>query len=403
MKKKFLIFTLIALLTAALSGCGGAVKASADASPAAVCFAIANTANSQGLNLSSPLVQDTALETVSNFGYISAVNVDGQPEILLAESFDIPAQYKNASSTKLAADAKANTAALLQGLGTIQADDAEVDYLEGLRLAARSLNSLDGYDKKTIIMLGTGLSTAGVLDFRNNLLSAEPEQIVELLKERQEIPALSGITVIWQQLGDTAAPQPALNQLQKSKLKAIWQGIVEAGGGTFRCNDIMAVPVSSQGLPAVSIVELPAEAPIRFDPQEPEPELLDSPLVLTEDQVQFKGDEAIYLHPDKAAEVLKPIAEYLLEHPSIKVILAGTTAGDNDSPYTLRLSRERAETVQNTLIALGVPAERITALGLGSSDPWHISGVGTSGELASANRKVVILDAASELGQKLLG
>lgn len=401
MKKKFLIPAALCLMMATLSGCGGTVQASAQGSPSAVCYAVANTANAQGLNFSSPAVQDSASEAISGFGYVSVVNVDGSPEVLMAESFDIPAQYKKASSEKLKADAQANTAALLQGLSGIAADDPEVDFLEGLRLAARSLSSLEGYDRKTIFMLGTGLSTTGTLDFNNNLLLAEPEQVVALLKERSEIPDLKGITVIWQQLGDVAAPQQALTQAQRQKLAALWQNIVEAGGGSFRCSDFLAAAKPEGNYPAVSAVELPMDDPIRFDPQEPEPELLDSPLVLTEDQVQFKGDEAVYLHPDQAAEILKPIAEYLAEHPEKKILLAGTTAGDNDSPYTLRLSRERAETVRNTFIALGISADRITAVGLGSSDPWHISGVGTNGELAKANRKVVILDAESAIAAKL--
>ena len=99
-------------LSLGLTGCGSA-PAEAEA-PAATCFVIANTANSQGLNLDSPAITNAALDTVSGFGFVSAVSVDGSPELLFAESFDIPAQYKKASKEKLQKDARANAAAVLQ-------------------------------------------------------------------------------------------------------------------------------------------------------------------------------------------------------------------------------------------------------------------------------------------------
>lgn len=393
-----------ALLLVSLAGCGSKSEA-APAKPAAVCYGIANTANSKGLNFGSPLVQDTAYDTVAGFGFVSAVNIDGQPEIVLAQSYDIPESFKQASQQKLKTDARANTTALLAGLQNVIADDAEVDYLEGLRLAARSLSSLEGYDSKTIIMLGTGLSSVGTLDFRNNLLSAEPEALVSLLEERQEIPDLRGFTVVWQQLGDVAAPQKALTQRQRIRLQEIWGAIVERGGGTFVYNDIMAAPaVQTVEYPAVSVVELPSDAPIFFAPEvlETEEHVLEAPILLTEEQVTFIGDKAVYLHPEEAEETIRPVAELLAKHPEVNVLLVGTTAGDSTDAYTLQLSEDRAKTVRDTLIELGVSAERITAIGMGSDDPWHISGVGTEGPLASANRKVVMLDAASEAAREIL-
>ena len=69
----------------------------------------------------------------------------------------------------------------------------------------------------------------------------------------------------------------------------------------------------------------------------------------------------------------------------------------------MSLSERRAKAVKETLVSQGVPEEKIYVLGLGSSDPWHIYGVGTgTDKLASQNRKVVLLSATSEMGQKLI-
>lgn len=387
---------LAALLLLTLTGCA---KQETSAKKA-VCFAAAHTANSQGLNFSAPRIADSVLEAVSGYGYVSVVSIDGSPEIIAAQSFDIPEQYKKASKAKLEKDAQANAAAVLSALQAVTANDPEADYLEGLRLAVRSLTAVDA--PKTIVMLGTGLSTAGDLDFRNNLLLAEPKTVAQQLNERKAIPNLTGITVYWQQLGDTAAPQPELTQVQKENLEAIWREIITLGGGSLIVDPFPAVNPGNESLPSVSPVNLPAENPIRFDPEQTEA-LLESPLVLTEEQVTFVGDEANFLHPEEAVEKIRPVADYLQRNPQVKILLVGTTAGDSTTEYTSRLSKERAETVRNTLISLGIAEDRITAIGMGSSDPWHISGAGTEGTLAAANRKVVILDADSESARHILG
>ena len=65
-------FMFVCGLTGCFSGSEGAKN-----EKAAVCYVLTNTANSQGLNLNSPMVQDTIYDTIRNYGYISIVNADG--------------------------------------------------------------------------------------------------------------------------------------------------------------------------------------------------------------------------------------------------------------------------------------------------------------------------------------
>jgi outer membrane protein OmpA-like peptidoglycan-associated protein len=389
-----------------LTGCGNQTIKAETSSMNAVCYAIAPTANSQGLNMSSPLVQDMIYDTILNYGYISVVVVDGKPELVAADSYDISAQYKKASKDKLKTDARAKATNLINYMERQVANDAQVDYLEGLRMAVRSLSSLEDYDSKTIVVIGTGLSTQGTLNFQNNLLSVEPEAVLEQLEEKDEIPDFTGITVVWQQMGDVASPQQDLSQTQKKRLQEIWGGIVERGGGTFVYNDFMANPVDTEAsYPVVDTVELPAETPIGFDEamfDTADESLLEEPVMLTEKQVSFVADKATYLNEEDAVATIQPIADYLLEHKQITVLLAGTTAGDEDSDYSMMLSQERADAVRSTLVQLGVDESRILTVGLGSSDPWHVYGGGYEGSIASGNRKVVLLDASSDTAKEIL-
>lgn len=408
MKKMFPMIVVCALTLAMVTGLTGCDSSNneATAEKAAVCYVLANTANSQGLNLNSPMVQDTIYNTIRNYGYISVVNADGVPDVVLASSFDIDDKYKSASAERLDMDARAKTTNLIAGMQSVIATDPEVDYLAALNLALRTLSSLEEYDSKTIVVIGTGLSTTGVLNFQNNLISAEPGTIVELLEEKGEIPCFNGIMVHWQQMGDVAAPQAQLSSAQRNKLQQIYGGIVEAGGGTFVCNDIIANPVNEgTAYPAVAPVELPADIPISFNPEtlnsEATENVLAEPVVLTEEQITFIGDKAEYLYPEEAESVLKPIADFLLSN-DVTILLCGTTAGDGNSAYTMELSQARAEAVKQSLVDLGVDPSHIIAVGLGSTDPWHVYGIPTSDKAASCNRKVVLLDASSYTAQEIL-
>lgn len=408
MKKMISMIVVCALTLAMVTGLTGCDSSNneATAEKAAVCYVLANTANSQGLNLNSPMVQDTIYNTIRNYGYISVVNADGVPDVVLASSFDIDDKYKSASAERLDMDARAKTTNLIIGMQSVIATDPEVDHLAALNLALRTLSSLEEYDSKTIVVIGTGLSTTGVLDFQNNLISAEPGTIVELLEEKGEIPCFNGIMVYWQQMGDVAAPQAQLSSAQRNKLQQIYGGIVEAGGGTFVCNDIIANPVNEgTAYPAVTPVELPADIPISFNPEtlnsEATENFLAEPVVLTEEQITFIGDKAEYLYPEEAESVLKPIADFLLSN-DVTILLCGTTAGDGNSAYTMELSQVRADAVKQSLVDLGVDPSHIIAVGLGSTDPWHVYGIPTSDKAASCNRKVVLLDASSQTALEIL-
>lgn len=400
-----IIIAVICIIAAmlALNGCSGTSKHETTVNKAAVCYVVANTANSKGLNFNSPLVQDTAYSTIRNYGFIAVINADGNPEVVHAASYDIEEKYKSASKEKLDMDARSKATNLILSMQTLTADDPEVDYLESLRMAARTLSSLEGYDSKSIVCLGTGLSSTGVMNFNNNLISAEPETVVTMLNERSEIPDFSGVTVYSQQLGDVASPQEDLSSAQRIKLEKIYGLLVETGGGVFKYNDIIANPVdTTKTYPTVTPVILPKDSPIIIEEVKFEKDALDEPVFLTEEKVAFVADKAEFLNPEEATDILKPIADFLLANTEIHIMLAGTTAGDKDSDFTMILSQQRADTVKNALVALGVDESRIVTVGLGSEkDPWHVWDAGFDGAAASGNRKVVLLNASSERAESI--
>ena len=417
MKKNYkglAVFMLTALAALSVTGCGvqqGTAQKSAELSKPAVAYMIGRTANAKPADSSAPIVRDTMVDAAENYGYAFAVRVDGEPELVLSEDLDIDEQFKSASKERLLRDARNKATNLLSVIDNVYALVPEVDFLEGLRCAASSLSSLDEtYTSRTIICCGTGLSTTGYLDFQNNLLCAEPEVIVEMLKEREALPDLTGITVYWLGMGQVETPQEKLTPKQAKNLEAIWSEIVEASGGEFVPNEYISVAAErdlEQVLPSVSTINIPKEKPLVFKPEDletkaAEESVFEEPVMLGEDQVEFVGDEATYLHPEEAINTIRPIAEYLENHETIRLLLIGSTAGDISNEAAIRLSLERAEAVKNTLIEFNIDADRITALGMGSDDPWHIKNAGYEGPAASSNRKVVLIDAQTELAKEIM-
>ena len=82
-------------LTFGLGGCSSqtASAAGTEKKPA-VCFVIANTANSQGINFNSPLIQDTVKDCAENYGSVSVISADGSSQFLGTEDMDIDEKYK---------------------------------------------------------------------------------------------------------------------------------------------------------------------------------------------------------------------------------------------------------------------------------------------------------------------
>lgn len=66
---------------------------------------------------------------------------------------------------------------------------------------------------------------------------------------------------------------------------------------------------------------------------------------------------------------IQQLADYLLSHPNIHAVIEGHTDNIGDPSANLNLSKDRAETVRQVLISLGVESNRIEAKGYGKNHP----------------------------------
>ena len=88
-----------------------------------------------------------------------------------------------------------------------------------------------------------------------------------------------------------------------------------------------------------------------------------------------------------AEDVLDQAAATLRRNPNIVIAVEGHTDSDGDAQYNESLSQRRAATVRDYLIARGVEADRLTALGYGESRPIADNSTATG---KAQNRRVVL-------------
>lgn len=145
---------------------------------------------SDNLNFANPHLKNNVEEVMYNDGFISIVSVEGEPRVIKASLYELPEQYWKASPIKLKSDAEKKAQNLLSSLSQVIVHTAEVDTLEALSLAVRSFASAPSNYRRIILIIDTGLSTIGKLNFRQGLLEISPVIIAEELAKKQAIPNL---------------------------------------------------------------------------------------------------------------------------------------------------------------------------------------------------------------------
>ena len=87
------------------------------------------------------------------------------------------------------------------------------------------------------------------------------------------------------------------------------------------------------------------------------------------------GEHSVFFEFDKSAltpqdrKVVEAHAQYLKEHPDMKVRVEGNTDERGSKEYNLALGQRRAETVANVMKLLGVKDQRVEAVSYGEEKP----------------------------------
>lgn len=346
----------------------------------AVAFVVGQRSNSPAM-ASSPALEAAIAAAVIHEKAVAIVEVDGDPDNV--QQADLTSEAGNSVARE--DEIRALQADVDSALAAVRADDPEADLLSALDVAARVVASEGG--SGTIVVMDSGISTAGVVDHREEgLLLASGADVAGYVQESSSLPDLSGVTVAFIGLGDTAEPQPDLPAAVRARLIDQWTEVANAAGASCVFTD--PSPMTANALD-----QLPPVTPVGA----PEPEVPvvapETDLRLGEDAVAFRSNSDEFIDETQVREYLKPLASQLADSGN-RVLLTGTTATAGDEAGREEVSSLRAIAVKRVLVEMGVPAENIETVGVGTNHPEHVPDVDNDGTLlpgpAAKNRAVFV-------------
>ena len=382
-----------------------------------VSIILSPTANEPTPNVS--LAQDIIYEASYSYAFRNIIIDDGIPFEAVNGDLTHTEHDEHLSESNKKLDAQAYTKKFIESANETAAVSPEKDTVKALKMAANSLDGLDG--KKTIVLVDNGISTTGSVAFETfNGFNAQ-----ESLKNVDEstLPNLKGINVIWFDFGSTLQPQQSLSSNDMVELQKFWTGYLEKAGAS---DVIIKNAISTNNeptindLPPVSTVEVSTEKQwiVTKDVTDVNNEVenasddkkngivstaLDDGVKIDETMLYFEPESSVIANKEAAVELLKPTADFLIS-TSQEIVILGTTATVPTSPdKCVNFSLQRANAVKSLFVELGVAESQINCKGLGYDNEFHIpdsDGNGNLNENAPKNRAVLIYRADSEIGKK---
>lgn len=259
---------------------------------------------------------------------------------------------------------------------------AGMSLFEGIGLAADALRS-EAADSKWIVVIGSGLDDTGSMSMGEGRLLQDPNVYAERVASENPALDLHGMTILLQTIGYTAPPQPTPSMAQRDIIRSVWETTLTQLGATVIVDSFPASPCSVPTDQPVAVTELPglevkcSEEAVTFQ---------------VPGAVLFDGDSGT-LREGAVDELVQPVA-LMLESPLALAEIVGHTA--SSSRYTAAeleaLSILRAEAVRDVFLSAGIDASRLTAIGVGDTQPLaeDIGPDGRQNEFAAAERRVTV-------------
>jgi outer membrane protein OmpA-like peptidoglycan-associated protein len=270
----------------------------------------------------------------------------------------------------------------VQRLVSAQAASGPFDLLAMMANAIRVTTS-----PGTLLIVSSGLSTAGGFDLRLVGWDADPATIAAELKHEGVLPDLTGWTVVFSGLGDTYGRQPALPLPQRTTLTQYWLAICHAADAAqCRTDDLTRPDPPSRSSRQVPVVPVPTPTQVT-GPQ-------DSTVVTVPADLLFALNRAALV--PSADSVLGPLAAQARANGEQARITGYASPDGGSAAYNNALSENRALAVRNRLVALGVSADQIVSVrGLGTDgvppQACEVNGQLDEARCAQFRRVVVIL------------
>lgn len=135
----------------------------------------------------------------------------------------------------------------------------------------------------------------------------------------------------------------------------------------------------------------------------------DSSVVFTTDEIAFKSDSVEFVDEKQASKAVTKIINYMLYNKDYNLLLAASTATVPPQNKCESFSKKRAEAVKSLIISRSdnqIDSSRITTIGMGYENPYHVSDTSKNGSLieekAKQNRAVYAMNKDSIEAKQLM-
>ena len=211
----------------------------------------------------------------------------------------------------------------------------------------------------TLLILSSGLSTAGGLNLRDVGWGASPAAVAGQLRQRGLLPRLAGWRLDFSGLANVAGDQPSLPLPQRTTLTAYWMAICRTAGAAACTTDNTIRP----GPPSRSTAPVPV-VPVPVVVSVTGPRHSAGVIVPADELFAFNSARLL----PGADSILRPLVGKARDRRRLVSITGYASPDGGSAAYNLALSRSRAFSVRNRLEALGLPPGQITQVtGLGTA------------------------------------
>lgn len=405
MKKIIALALAFILVGATFTGCSGKVS---NEETSNTVYIVGRHANAQPPAINESTIESSVQSAIDNNTLLSVIELDGNPTVEKDNRFTFNLK-KNVSSTIKKKYVSKMTNKVIECFDNLTPKVSEVDILKAIEIAANELNSSDANTDyaKHIVVYSTGVQTTGLIDMTKfNILSSKEtvDEVVEQLSAKQALPNLDGITIDWYNLNQVSGEQKELTAKMKSNNEYLWGTLIAKAGGKvdFKSDNATADNRTNYDV-GVSIV------PVTEDSLNIEEYNKDSSVVFTTDEIAFKSDSVEFVDEKQASQAVTKIINYMLYNKDYNLLLAASTATVPPQNKCKSFSKKRAEAVKSLIISRSdnqIDSSRITTIGMGYENPYHVSDTSKNGSLieekAKQNRAVYAMNKDSTEAKQLI-
>lgn len=395
MKKIIALFLAFILVGATFTGCSGKVS---NEETCNTVYIVGRHANAQPPAINNSTIESSVQSAIDNNTLLSVIELDGNPTVEKDNRFTFNLK-KNVSSTIKKKYVSKMTNKVIETFNNLTPKVAEVDILKAIEIAANELNSSDANTDyaKHIVVYSTGVQTTGLIDMTKfNILSSKEtvDEVVEQLSTKQALPNLEGITIDWYNLNQVSGEQKELTAEMEANNEYLWETLISKSGGKidFKSDNATGDNTTNYEV-GVSVV------PVIEDSLNIEEYNKDSSVVFTTDEIAFKSDSVEFVDEEQASQAVTKIINYMLYNKDYNLLLAASTATVPPQNKCESFSKKRAEAVKSLIISRSdnqIDSSRITTIGMGYENPYHVSDTSKNGSLieekAKQNRAVYAMN-----------